>query len=990
MKRIIILLSILATSLSASAQPMEVRLKVKDWKGKGVGEVMVETAAREGLPAYTDKDGNAVISIEKGEELLLSIYNVLEKRIIADSEYMEIDLTADDYLLGTGYNEFTTKYLSSAAISGLSGRELKGSTANQILEALYGKIPGLALYQNGSGSCPSETQPSAYIRGRGSYRDNQVLILVDGISRDASSVDVNEVESVTVLKDAASLALYGIRGANGAILITTKRGGNHKSDIDVGYRFGVQTPFRVPEMANADEYAAAVNEAMANDGLRPFYPENGVSGNPVFANVDWRNLILRNWGYDNDLYVSLNGSAKMVKYYVYADYTSNRGFFTNTEIIDGCRTQKRYDALKVRTNLDIKITPTTDVLVNLAARIEQNGEPIDGTSLEKMYHAPATGFPVQYDNVWANTGMFANPVKDILGKGNATLFSRKLSADMTIRQSLGMLTEGLIAEVRIAYDNAAVIRDQKAYNSSYYTFSPVIGDDGRIKDYQLTLFGNETEMKYGSWLNSQYMHIDLWGRIGWKRAFGGHHIDASAIFNRERHTLAGANNSYVHHNWIISATYDWKNRYLASVTANYSASSRMPKGDKFRLFPAVSLGWLVSEENFLRDSRIVNYLKIRGSYGIVGMDSGLDYDMNIQFNGGGYGYSFISPNFLSGAQEGVLPSTGIQPETESRIDLGLEFRLLKHLSGEISLFSNARKYIRTAAANTVSGVLGIGMSDTFNGKTTNKGIEASLAWTQSIGDFSYVLRGNFGMARNTITGIDEEYKPHGYMYLQGHSIGQFYGLTADGFYQESDFDAEGKLLEGVVASTFADVQPGDVKYKDLNGDGKIDNYDFSYMLKSNLPEIYYGFGVELGWKSLGLSAWFQGAGNYVIPTTLASIYQPLHGGNKNISRHYLEDYWTAGNPEARYPRLTTKDNNNNYRTSDIWTVKGGYLKLRDIELHWDLPKSFTGKMRMDNARLYLRGRNLFSADNVGILDPEAVNFNYPTARSYTIGINVTF
>ena len=984
------MLSLLVINLPVIAQITEVRLKVKDWKGKGVGEVMVESASSGASPTFTDNDGNAVLTSAMGEEIRLSVYNALEKRVTVDSDYMEIVLTPDDCLLGTGYNGFSTKYLSSASISGISGRELEGSTANQILEALYGKIPGLALYQNGSGSNPAETQPSAYIRGRGSYRDNQVLILVDGISRDASSVDVNEVESVTVLKDAASLALYGIRGANGAILITTRRGGNHKSSIDIGYRFGVQTPFRVPEMADADEYAAAVNEAMVNDGLRPYYPDNGVSGNPIFANIDWKDLIMRNWGYDNDLHVSLDGSAKMVKYYVYADYTGNRGFFNNTEIIDGCRTQKRYDALKVRTNLDIRVTPTTDVLVNLAARIEQSGEPIDGTSLEKMYHAPATGFPVQYENIWANTGMFANPVKDILGKGNATLFSRKLSADLTIRQSLGMLTEGLSAEVRIAYDNAAVIRDQKAYNSSYYTFSPITGEDGRIKDYQLTLFGNETELKYSSWLNSQYMHIDLWGKIGWKRGFGGHNIDAALIFNRERHTLSGANNSYVHHDWILSATYDWKSRYLASVTANYSASSRMPKGDKFRLFPAVSLGWLISEEPFLKGNSIVNHLKIRGSYGITGMDSVLDYDMDIQFNGGGYGFSFISPNFMAGAQEGALPSTGIQPETERKMDIGLEFRLLKHLSGEVSLFSNARKYIRTTAANTVSGVLGIGMSDTFNGKTANKGLEASLAWTQSLGDFSYALRGNFSMARNTITGIDEEFKPHGYMYRQGHSIGQFYGLTADGFYQASDFDAEGNLLGDVVYSTFGDVQPGDVKYKDLNGDGKIDNYDFSYMLKTDLPEIYYGFGIELGWKGLGLSAWFQGAASYVIPTTLGSIYQPLHGGNKNISRHYLEDYWTADNTAARYPRLTTLDNKNNYQTSSLWTVDGGYLKLRDLEIHWDLPKSFAGRMKMDNARLYLRGRNLFSVDNVRILDPEAVNFNYPTARFYTIGINVTF
>jgi hypothetical protein len=214
--------------------------------------------------------------------------------------------------------------------------------------------------------------------------------------------------------------------------------------------------------------------------------------------------------------------------------------------------------------------------------------------------------------------------------------------------------------------------------------------------------------------------------------------------------------------------------------------------------------------------------------------------------------------------------------------------------------------------------------------------------------------------------------------------------VADGYYQVSDFDASGNLISGLPTNTFASVQPGDVKYKDLNGDNKIDNYDYTYQLKTNLPELYYGLQLGLNWKGLGFNAWFQGVSQYTIQTTLSSIYQPLYGGNKNISKHYLESYWTSSNTQGRYPRLTTLDNSNNYLSSDLWTEDGGFLKLRELDIYYTLPQKITERWKLGEVKVSLRGNNLFSADNVGIFDPEAVNYNYPTARTYSIGLNVTF
>ncbi len=994
MKRFIFTLLIAVSAHLASAQSMEMTLKVVDGLGGALKDVAVEYPGAV-TPLYTDAEGQVVLTVEKGTPLYLSMFNMYSKQVYADSEEMTVVMGQNSRSYGLGYDLFVTKENSSAAIDGIGRDDIKVNTNKQILDALYGLIPGLAIYQNGSGAWPEDVTPEINVRGRGSYSGNSVLVLIDGVRRDASSIDVEEVESITLLKDAASLALYGIRGADGAVLITTRRGGNQNLKIKAGYSFGLETPFRIPEMANAVQYATAYNEALMNDGLQPAYSAEDIANiangtDPAFASVDWKHHIIKNFGYDNDVHFTLDGSSKKVRYYVYADYTGNRGVFKNTEIINGIGTQNVSDALKLRSNLDFEITPTTDVRVNLAARIQQRTQPFGGTSLETMYAAPSLGFPPQYNGIWCRTSKIANPVQTILGAGNQLTFSRRLSADMTILQDFSSITEGLSAEVRIAYDNAAYIVDSKSFNSSYYVLDPYYGADGTIEDYTLQLFGNNTEMAYSSYLESQFMHMNIWAKVDWERTFGKHNVNAALIFNREGRVLAGANNSYVHHDYVVNANYDYAGKYLLGVTASYSGSSRMPRGDKFRFYPAVSAAWVISNEDFLKNSNAVNFLKLRASYGIVGMDANLSPDMDIQFNWSGNSYMFISPNWMGSLIEGALPSVGVEPEKDHKMNIGLDFTLFKHLTGSVDVFNNRRTNIRTVASTQVSGVLGIGMSDTFNGEVLNKGFEASLGWNQRVGDFAFNLRGTLSFAKNTIIHMDEVYQPYPHMYQKGQSIGSFYGLEFDGYYQEEDFDQNGKLYPDVVSSTFVQAQPGDVKYKDLTGDNKIDNYDYTYHLDTDLPELYYGVQLGLSWKGLGFNAYLQGTSGSTIVTDLASVYQPLYGNDKNISVHYLKDYWTPDNANARYPRLTTLENKNNYLPSDLWTVNGAYLKLRELEVYYDFPKSVVSKLKMSGLRLHLRGHNLFSVDSVGILDPEWVSLDYPTMKSYTIGVNVSF
>ena len=273
----------------------------------------------------------------------------------------------------------------------------------------------------------------------------------------------------------------------------------------------------------------------------------------------------------------------------------------------------------------------------------------------------------------------------------------------------------------------------------------------------------------------------------------------------------------------------------------------------------------------------------------------------------------------------------------------------------------------------------------------NYGGEITLGWQQQLDKFSYFIKGNFSYAKNEIVNINEEYHPYKYMYATGNSIGQLYGLMAEGLYQKEDFDAQGNLLPGLPVSTYeSELRPGDVKYKDLNGDGKIDDYDHCHQQYSTLPEIYYGFSLGADYRNWGIKAHFQGVAHRSVSTMLASIYHPLYGNDKNVSEHYLENRWTDATPDARYPRLTTLSNNHNFQTSSLWMEKGDYLKLRVLELSYKLPARFAEKMRMSDCRLFLKGMNLFSIDHVGIMDPEQMDMEYPSSRSYLIGINVLF
>lgn len=980
-------------------QAEKIEIRVLDSWDRPLSEVAVRVGDEGTVRVLTDERGVAEIEAAEGSELTLTLFNRQSRTVRVDAPQIEVRLTEEDLLFDIGYDERIRKSESTASLSQAVARDIEASGNTTVMNNLYGLIPGLGVYQGSN--LPWDNNPTLYVRGQGSFGGNQVLVLVDGIERDMSQVSPEEVESITVLKDAASLALYGNRGADGVVVITTKRGGDHGLRSRINYDFGVQTPFRVPRMADAYTYASGINEALANDGLAPRYTQHDmrlIAGHrrpQLFPDIDWQALILRQAAFTHDLNLTFDGNGKRVRYFVYANYNSYRGLLNNTGMNDGYSTQAGMDALKVRSNIEARLTKSTLVRVDLMGRLMQYQQPSAGTDLAGMYDTPAAAFyplaPVAEGGGWARSHLFANPLAELVARGYNTTLQRTLFADLTIDQDLSALTKGLSFQVRIAYDNSADITDSRTCDYAYMEVAQATDAIGNVQQLLYTPYGNNSNMVFNSSLSASMSRTSVWAKLLYDRQFGAHGITARLIFNENRSDYRGANNSYMYRDGIASVGYNYDSRYLVNAVVSYAGASQMPTGDKYRIYPAISAAWVASNESFLKGSRVIDLLKLRASFGITGMSARLDYDMDKQFNGSGNSYIFVGSVSQYGMAQGALPSTGIEPEREHRSNLGLEVGLFEELTFDADLFYNVRQNIRVSSEATLSGVLGIGAPDIFTGKVRNYGWELALGWHKRMGDFAWDLRGQISYAKNEILQKEEGYKPHWYMYAQGNAIDRFYGLMADGLYQAEDFEADGTLRKGLPMTTYqSDVQPGDVKYADLNGDGKIDANDCAYQLYAALPQIYYGFQVGLQWRGLGLNAYFQGTGRSTVATTLASIYQPLYGNDRNVSEYYMQNRWSPYDTTGRYPRLTTQSNANNFATSSLWTERGDFFKLRTLSLSYRLPSRIASKIRMRECSLYLKGMNLFSTDHIDILDPEYINTGYPSARSYQIGLNLIF
>lgn len=890
--------------------------------------------------------------------------------------------------LTIGYEINVSSSTSSHSISGVNASAFEKSPYIDISKALYGKLAGLNVYQGLGAS--ADNVSSLSIHG------HTPLVLIDGFPRNIEDVTSSEIESCYVLKDAAAAALYGMRGANGVIVITTKRGASNGLKVTASYNFGVNTQFRSPEFTDAYTYANALNTALANDGLPLRYNSQELEAFHTgtypyeYPNVDWRKETLNDIGFTHHLKLGFNGGSDKFRFHTVVDYYRDHSMLKKNTEDTRYNTTPTDTRLNVRTNLDVEITESTALKLGIMGGLKEfRGSRYDRNSIfSKIYGTPSAAFPIRYENgIYGGNSVYGanNPVALLKSYGHMRNVYGTLLANLGIRQKLDMLTKGLGTEVCVSFDNIGGMYETSSKSYRYMNANANIADDGTLITTPTTWGTDSETLGHSQPFERLVLRNDFQAKVDYKRTFGKHIIEGALVYDMQSITRNGRNRSQKNLSVLANATYTYDNRYTLNAVANRSGSSYLPDGNKYATYPAVSAAWMVSNEAFMESITPINLFKIRASYGLSGWDGNLSHELWRQSYGYNVGYNFgENAGSLSGGSEGNLPVVGLVAEKSEKVTFGFDLVAFDHrLNATIEGFYEKRSDILVSGANSTSGIIGITVGQVNEGVYKYRGIDASLNWNDKIGDFHYGIGASISYLNSKVVNENQAYQEYDYLYTKGNRVGQKYGLEAIGFFNSR------QEINNSPQQTFSDVAPGDVKYKDQNGDNRIDEKDVVRMFGSSLPRFYFGFNLNFSYKQFELSADFQGLTGLTVSLLNSPLYSPLVN-NGNISNTFLNEEvcWTPDNKTtATMPRLTTQENLNNYRASSLWYRDGSFLKLRNLLVAYTFTKSQT---HFADLKLFVQGTNLFSLDNIGFADPEQLGFAYPSTRSYWVGVKLNF
>lgn len=909
------------------------------------------------------------------------------------------------------------KVTLTGSISSVNTDELLKVPTASIGNMLSGVLSGVSSIQ--SSGQPGGDDPDVFIRGISTLNtmNAKPLYLVDGVERSFFQIDPNEVENITILKDASSTAVFGVRGANGVIIVTTKRGKEGKAKINASFSYGIQTPTRMPEFVNSYDYATFLNEAYTNDGKDPKFTPEAVEAfrthsNPIiYPDTDWMELLFKSSAPQTQGNVNISGGTERVRYFISMGMLDQKGFFKNHDT--------RYDAnfnfnrYNYRANLDIDFTKTTLVAINMGGRVEKRNFPRSGDDINQLFRriywaTPFSG-PGIVDGKWIKGNSQYLPVGlsdglgNIYGRGYGSKTTNVVNLDLALTQKLDFITKGLQFKIKVAYNSGYDHTKERA--TSIESYQPWYRKDVTWMEHPAGSDPNEVvyiqdgEAGLISYAESFGKSRDWYAEASfdWKRDFDLHHLSALALYNQSKtyypdSDYPGIPRGYV--GLVGRVTYDYDNKYLIEGNVGYNGSENFAPGNRYGFFPAVSGGWVLTQEEFLKDNPVVNFLKIRASYGIVGNDRYHPYGTgfmdrflylpNSYFIGSGYQFG-TGTSWSPGAYEKSFGNSGLSWEKSAKQNYGIDFSLFNQkLSGSIDYFYEKRTDI-LAKASTDPIIHAMSLPVLNLGIVSNKGVELNLKWNHKINSFRYWTNLNVSYAKNKIVYQDEVPSEYTYTLKTGHPVGQPFGLKVRGFYYEG--------MEDVADHSYV-LKEGDVVYEDLNHDGKIDDNDKTAIGYPSYPLLNAGLTLGFEYKGFDFSMLWVGATktSRVLEETFRKPLGETY--DRSLMSHQFTDRWTPETAAtAKLPRATIDGVKNNYRDSELWVKDASYLRLKNIEIGYNFRLPFRPKIGMEKMRVFMTGYNLLTFDKLKISDPESMSSGvpqYPVMRVINFGLNVSF
>lgn len=1003
--------SVLLISLGAQAQTLSIKTyngKITDTKGAAVDAVEV-TVIGSYVRASSNKNGEFAIKCMAEDSLAFKRDGFKELHIAAkDQAQLSVVLNPVgnnayyDEIVNIPFGKRTRRELNYA-VSASKTDDFPKIPISNLSSLLAGRFSGLLVQQ--TGSQPGTENIALQVRGKSSYAQGSApVLLVDGVERDFTDMDLNEVESVTVLKDAAALNWYGLIGGNGVVLVNTRHGRANQNYINFDIQGGFLKVENLVKPLNSYNFATLYNQGLTNAGQAPAYNQAALdayqnqTNQYLFPDNNYIDRFLNKTAPVQRYAVSLGGGSEKIRYFTNISYYDQNGLFKNTKT-DDYNSNTNYKRYNFRINLDYDVTKTLSFSLLAGVRSERRTDPIGGGGggtaavFTSLFTLPPNAYPIQNeDGTYGGTSVYqTNPLGQLQNSGVYKAITNVLQATISAKQKLDFVTPGLSANVFFSYDNYGNYTHgfQQNYAVVNQTVTPAqTFRTPAVLTYQFAGFGTSTK------------NNEVWAGFDYDRTIGDHKINASA--RAQQATSAAVDRIDLKERLFVGRVdYGFKNRYFLGFTGSYSGSENYAPGRRFGFFPAGTVGWLASDEDFFKDVKVINYLKIRGSYGRSG-NIGPTYDANGNLVRLPYRALFtrgagpiLGSSFSSTTTAFEVSPTGNPLTTWEKIDrlnVGADIGLFNNsLNLSADYFNETRTDI--LGSSNLPGILGVAVSSVNSGKVSSKGVDMSVLYQKSINKVNISLNGNFTYAANKLL---EQSLPGGTISYQsplGYNIGNVSASGTKRFYvSDGLFQSQAEITASPKQSLSGVVVPGDIKYKDINGDNIIDSRDAVATNYTDIPKAYYGFGFNISYKIFDISTQFQGVQGRTV-----DIRSVVYAGPNTLNQLSLESWTPATAATARFPRIALSDNGNNSANSDYWLRSGDFIKLRTVEFGVSLPQKLTYKLHMQRARLYVGGYNLLTfsklKNDFGI-DPETPMAgrasNYPYVKTYTLGLNVKF